>query len=96
MSNYYNASEMKNAAGRMDEEIEKFESCYSNLNSIIYTLSDKWDDGNNRMYEKRYRNDVAPAIEQALKVMKQSSGILKACSEKYGYAIDSGNTFLLS
>lgn len=96
MSNYYNASEMKNAAGRMDEEIRKFETCCSHLEDIICTLCDKWDDDNNKKYVKRYRNDVAPAIEQALKVMKQGSGILKACSEKYGYAIDSGNTFLSS
>ena len=48
MSNYYNASEMKNAAGRMDEEIRKFETCCSHLEDIICTLCDKWDDDNNK------------------------------------------------
>ena len=96
MSNYYDASAMKRTADRIDEEIGYFEEYCSNMDIIIYTLYDKWDDDNNKKYVKRYKNDVVPAIEQALKVMKQGSGIFRECSKKYGYAIDSGNTFLLS
>lgn len=91
---YYNTNSMKQCAENIDKELSKFNQYKKDIDSIVNSLNQNWDDDQNRKYCTKYRQSAAPICEELYKTIQQFSSIMNQCSKKYSTAIDNGNSFL--
>lgn len=97
MANKYDPPGMKRGAEAIERELGTFSQLKERIITDMDSIAESdFQDETGRRLVQMYKRDAKPAMEELEKTLNDFVSLLKVCAQKFGSAIDNGNSFLSS
>lgn len=94
MAYTYDPDRMKKCAEEVFKELEVLKSNRRDMDQKVSMLANYWQDDTNRHFSRRYFDEAQTAAGEMEDSMNNLAALLEQSAQRFGSAIDTGNSNL--